>query len=285
MARAIIVFSLLMILTKSSTQAQIISAKFTDTIFSDNFETDKGIWKVMSNGDNLFLIQDGKYFIQRKNLKSSYSVFPKWENEASAFEITANIIVEEMTGPESGAGIIFMAQSDGTGAFVFEINGKKQFRIKQLVGVSFKLLTGITKTNGWVDSNFLNGLNEMNQLQVKSSERNYDIYINQNYILSFTELAYKTGNIGISAGPSGKFLVDQLSVYAMDNDSGLQNFKSKNQHAIPADSQAVLLEELRLLREENKVLKDLIKIYQTDKKNIKGTKPENNFPEPQKHPE
>ena len=274
-----------MILTKSSTQGQIISAKFTDTIFSDNFETDKGIWKVMSNGDNLFLIQDGKYLLQRKNPKSSYSVFPKWDNEASAFEITANIIVEEMSGPESGAGIIFMAQSDGTGAFVLEINGKKQFRLKQLVGVNFKLLTGSGKTNGWVDSGFLNGTNETNLLQVKSSERNYDIYINQNYILSFTELAYKTGKIGISAGPSSKFLVDQLSVYAIESDSSVQKYTPTSHQVLPADSQAVLLEEIRLLREENKVLKDLIKIYQADKKNNKGTKPDNKFPEPQKHPE
>ncbi len=285
MTRALLLFALLMTLTKSSTHAQLVSEKFTDTIFSDNFETDRGIWKVMSNGDNLFLIQDGKYLLQRKNPKSSYSVFPKWNNTAIAFEITANFVLESTSGPESGAGIIFMAQSDGTGAFVLEINSKKQFRVKQLVGVHFKLLTGQIKTNGWVDSDFLNGVNEINQLQVKASERNYDIYINQNYVLSFTELAYKTGNIGISAGPSCKFYVDQISVYTSESDSSVQKLQSINKVVLPADSQAVLLEELRLLREENKVLKDLIKIYQSEKKNTKGTKSEMKFPEPQKHPE
>ncbi|TAH43584.1 MAG: hypothetical protein EYC69_02320 [Bacteroidetes bacterium] len=285
MTRALLLFALLMVLTNTLTKAQLVSEKFTDTIFSDNFESDKGIWKIMSNGDNLFLIQDGKYLLQRKNPKSSYSVFPKWNNPASAFEITANFVLESTEGPESGVGIIFMAQADGTGAFVLEINSKKQFRLKQLVGVNFKLLTGQIKTNGWVDSGFLNGVNETNLLQVKASARNYDVYINQNYVLSFTELAYKTGNIGISAGPSSKFLVDQISVYIMESDSSAQKLQTINNVVLPADSQAVLLEELRVLREENKVLKDLIKIYQSEKKNTKGTKSEIKFPEPEKHPE
>ena len=215
MTRALFLFGLLIYLTTTASQGQLVSEKFTENVFSDNFDSDNGLWKIMSNADNLFLIQEGKYILQRKHTKSAYSVFPKWANAATTFELTANFSIESTEGIESGAGLIFMAQADGSGAFVLEINDKKQYRLKQLVGVNFKLLTGNLKTNGWVDSPVLNGNNQTNLVEVRSSNRNYDIYLNQSYVLSFTELAYKTGNIGISVGATSKFTVDEISVYTV----------------------------------------------------------------------
>lgn len=287
MTRTVIIFILLIYLTKTSSYAQLVPENFAENIFSDNFESDKGIWKIMSNADNLFLIQDGKYLLQRKHTKSAYSVFPKWENPASSYEITINIILESTEGPESGAGLIFMAQADGSGAFVFEINANKQYRLKQLVGVNYRLLTGTLKSNGWMDSPILNGANQTNLIQVKISNRNYDIYINQNYIISFTELAYKTGNIGISAGPSSKFMIDQISVYSNSNTTKNDELNKPGSTNAGSDSAMILMYELQMLKKENKILRDSLKYFKEEKSKskIKDVKTGQNLIDPVKHPE
>ncbi len=287
MTRTSLLLYLLINLTTLSAVGQLVDKKFTESIFSDNFESDNGNWKIMSNADNLFLIQDGNYLLQRKNLKSVYSVFPKWENPASTFEISAKIMIEYTENIESGAGIIFMAQADGSGAFVLEINDKKQYRLKQLVGVNFRLLTGTQKTNGWLDSPFLNAKGEINLIQIKTSNRNYDIHINQNYIFSFNELAYKSGNIGISVGPLSKFSIEQFAVYTTSNGDQSSNNSDTTNNIPVKDTVVTLQEEIKVLREENKMLRDSIKLLLPSSTKIiqKPKDPELNIQEPQKHPE
>lgn len=287
MTKIIFLCGLLISLTCTTGFGQLVTEKFTENKFLDNFDSDNGTWKIMSSADNLFLIQDGKYFIQRKQNKTAYSIFPKWESPPSSFEISATINIQSTPLTESSAGIIFMAQADGSGAFVFEINDKKQYRLKQLVGVNFKLLTGTSKSNGWVESQILNDKDQNNLVQVKSSNRNYDIFINQNYILSFTELAYKAGEIGISVGPDSKFTVDQISVYTtIDDKKEIKTIKPEIE-SLQLDSHAIMLKELRLLREENKLLKDSLKAIRAEKKKStpKTINQDSSIIEPQKHPE
>ncbi|HNS12352.1 MAG TPA: hypothetical protein PKM97_07020 [Bacteroidia bacterium] len=287
MTRTSLLLHLLIILTTLPASAQLVDAKFTESIFSDKFETDNGNWKIMSNADNLFLIQDGTYLLQRKNPKSVYSIFPKWTNTATTFEIMVKLIVGQTENIESGAGIIFMAQADGSGAFVLEINDNKQYRLKQLVGVNFRLLTGSAKTNGWLDSPFLNGKDEVNLIQVKSSNRNYDIHFNQNYIFSFTEIAYKTGNIGISVGPLSKFKIEEFAVYTSSESGQSVSDSIAINHKPRTDSVYTLQEEINALKAENKMLRDSIKLLLPPfKKSIpQADDPEKNIQEPQKHPE
>src|SRR4030095_6424124 len=85
-------------------------------------------------------------------------------------------------------------------------------RLKQLVGLSFKLLTGDVKTSGWVESDALKKSGDYNLIQIKTAKRNYDIYVNNKYLLSFTEIAYKSGDIGIAIGPGTKARVDFIEV-------------------------------------------------------------------------
>lgn len=90
-----------------------------------------------------------------------------------------------------------MAQNDGNGGFIFEINAEKQFRLRQIVSGSYKFMTGDAKNGGWTKSNSLNGLNAYNVIDIRTSNRNYDIYVNNNLLLSFTEIAYKTGRFDL----------------------------------------------------------------------------------------
>jgi hypothetical protein len=197
----------------STVRAQLVKDDLTKMSFSDQYDEDKGFWRSVSSADNLFVIQDGEYMLRRKNPASGYSIFTSWKNTLPAYSLTASMKLEEIKNDDASVGLIFMAQADGSGAFVFEFNQKGQYRLKQLVGINFKLLTGDIKTNGWVNTQKLNPVNQYNQIEVRTSKRNYDIYLNHDYLLSFTEPAYKIGDIGIALGPGTKARVDFITVY------------------------------------------------------------------------
>ena len=199
--------------------AQLVKETFPRKAFEDSFDEDKGNWRSVSTSDNLFLIQDGGYMIRRKNAFSGYSIFTSWKNKLQAFSIRTSIKLEDTKNEEASAGLIFMAQEDGSGAFVFEFNPKGQYRLKQLVGVNYKLLTGEQKTGGWTESDALSPAGQYNLLEIRMSKRNYDLYVNEKYLLSFTEIAYKSGDIGFSIGASSKARVDFIQVNEPDDGS------------------------------------------------------------------
>ncbi len=262
MTRFGIVLFLLIFLTIQLAYGQLVEQKFTSDLYSDNFENDNGTWKILSNADNLLLIQNGLYQLHRKNDKSSYSVFPNWNILPGSFEISVTLSLNATEVPESGAGIIFMAQEDGSGAFVFEINGKKQYRLKQLVGLNYVLRSGTLKSNGWVESTAIRGLNEVNLIQVKTAERNYDIFINQNFVFTFNELAYKSGKSGLFIGPSTRLTVDKFSVYLPAGAEGTD--RPIKIPEIPIDSHRYIMEEVQRLRTENLILKDSLKLIREE---------------------
>ncbi len=244
----------------STVNAQFVKETFSEPLYMDNFASDKGDWKVMSNADNLFLIQDGEYLLNRKNVSTGYSVFTDWMLAVPSFEIAVQMKLEKSSDKESSAGIIFMAQEDGSGAFVFEFNNQQNYRLKQLVGVNYRLLTGENKNNGWVNSPYVNTTVGMNLIQVRCSNRNYDVYINQHYLFSFTELAYKSGKLGITVGPSSLVRVDSFSVFGP-----LDSTKKSDTETTPCEEvKARLKEELDVIRKENVMLRD--SLYSLKKK-------------------
>lgn len=249
-------FLLSFILLSKPVRSQFVKETFSEPLYIDNFSSDAGNWKIQSNADNLFVIQDGEYLLKRKNTSTGYSVFTNWKTTTPSFEIDVRLSLEKSADKESSAGIIFMAQEDGSGAFVFEINNAQQYRLKQLVGVNYRLLTGENKSNGWVNSAFLSLPNEPNLIQIRCSERNYDLYINQHYLISFTELAYKSGKTGINIGPASSVRVDSFSIFGLKDNS--EKIQSEN---TPCEEvQIRLKEELTDVRKENEALKDSVRL-------------------------
>jgi|GEM_PF-3172770 len=276
-----------MLLSPFIAKPQLIKEEFTVPVFSDQFDDDKDNWRNMSTSDNLFLIQDGEYLLRRKNPASGYSIFPKWKNKLGAFSLMASIKLEDSKNEDAAVGLIFMAQEDASGAFIFEFNPKGQYRLKQLVGLSFKLLTGDIKTNGWVNSEALNPVGQYNLVEIRTSKRNYDVYVNEKYLLSFTEIAYKTGDIGISIGAATKARVDFITVNDAKTDVSKINPPSfppaestQNNAAKPAnqggrsddspgssDVLMKLIEQITNLKVENQVLRDSLSLV---KKQLKA---------------
>lgn len=193
-------------------KAQLVKQSFTESALNEDFGTDSDLWMTASNTDNFFVIQNGEYILRRKNFLTGYTIFPKWENQLSAYSITAAIKLLGNSGDDASAGIIFMAQPDNRGALMVEFNKMRQFRIRQLVGVNYKLLTGDKKNSGWVPSSFILEGDVYNKIEIRTSEKNYDILFNNNLLTSFTELAYKNGRAGIILGPATNADMDYFNV-------------------------------------------------------------------------
>jgi len=185
-------------------QAQTVNEKFDRLDMSENFDTSSGMWTFMSNSENLFLVQEGEYILNRKAPEKPYAIIANYDYNQPAFKMVTSLKIEKANDQNGSVGVMFMAQNDGNGGFIFEINTLKQFRLRQIVSGSYKYLTGDAKSGGWVKSNFINNLNVYNLLELRFSQRNYDIYLNNNLLMSFTEIAYKSGRFGYIVGPGSR---------------------------------------------------------------------------------
>lgn len=230
---------------------QKVRLDFPRTVFRDEFVSDSGQWKEISNASNLLLMQHGEYILQRKTT-GSYSTFPAFRNVAAPYCLSASLRIDEGSDPESGIGMILMSQQSGNGGFTIEFNARKEYRIRQLVGVSYRLLTGDPHSLGWIRFESLNGKSAWNTLQVRTADRNYDLFINGIYVTTFSDPNYFSGDIGVMIGPMSSGRVDWIDVRMPE--------ERQEEPAIvlptPADDPRRLQEELARLRAENQALRD-----------------------------
>jgi hypothetical protein len=252
-------------------KAQLVKQNFTESALHEDFETDNDLWMTASNSDNFFVIQNGEYILHRRNTLTGYTIFPKWENQLSEYSISAGIKLLASPSEEASAGIIFMAQADNKGALIFEFNRNNQYRIKKLDGVNYKLISGGQKNAGWVSSVFFLAPDLYNRIEIRTSDKNYDVYLNNNYLVSFTELAYKNGRAGIVLGPGTTALMDnffvaipekKISVNQKDSPSAknakLESTDASEAITLTAGNYYYMINQLEELRKENAALKEQI---------------------------
>jgi uncharacterized small protein (DUF1192 family) len=194
---------------------QTVTEKFDKLDLSENFDTSSGLWTFMANNENLFLVQEGEYILNRKSTEKPFAIIANYDYQEPAFKLVASIKIERATDQNGSIGVIFMAQNDGKGGFVFEINIMKQYRLRQITATgTYKYLTGDAKNGGWIKSNLISELNNYNLIEIKTANRNYDLFINNTFVLSFSELAYKTGRFGLIVGPGSRAKIDFLYLFS-----------------------------------------------------------------------
>ena len=110
-----------------------------------------------------------------------------------------------------------MAQPEGKGGSIFEIN-KNSYRLRQLTNGTYNYVTGNAKNDGWMESEFVKGLNLPNLVEIRTSEKNYDLLLNNNYLMSFNEPEYTSGNIGFVIGPASKGKADFLYLFTISKE-------------------------------------------------------------------
>ncbi len=197
-------------------EAQLVREEFNQISFIEDFQSNSGRWPNANNADNLLVIQKGAYYMDRMNNKTSYTILPALDNELNSFRLLAAVSVDQSLNNESAIGIMFMIQPNGKGAFVIEVNNKREFRIKQLKGNAYVNISGDVKSNGWVKSNSLIPGDAYNTIEVRTHLKNYDVYLNTEFVFSFSELTYKSGNIGVILGPGTKGKMKTFEIYLLN---------------------------------------------------------------------
>lgn len=195
-------------------RGQLVNEKFDRLDLSENFDSASDKWTFLSNIENLFLVQEGEYILNRKAPEKPFALIANYDYNEQAFKLVTSLKIEKAADQNGSIGVIFMAQNDGNGGFMFEINAEKQFRLRQIVSGKYNYKTGDAKNGGWTKSNSLNGLNTYNVIDIRTSNRNYDIYVNNNLLLSFTEIAYKTGRFGFIIGPATRAKIDYFYLFS-----------------------------------------------------------------------
>jgi hypothetical protein len=265
--RTIPILLSLLLLISSELLGQRIKDKYELMVFSENFDSPSEIWSVEANSDNLFVIQDGEYILQRKNVQTPYVVFAGLDGPIGDCRLVASIRIEKNMGNEAHAGILFMMQPEASGGFLVEVNKKKEYRIRQIAEGVYRYLTGNQKNSGWVKCNAANEVGTNNIIEIKMSNGTYDVFINDMYQTSFYEPAYKSGNIGIVVGPDSRARVDFVYVFgkgpAMEPESNETNKENDSQASVSDGEEVIKLAEsiiqLRTqvndLKKENEELK------------------------------
>lgn len=193
----------------------VIRERFEQNFLTENFDSISPAWPVASTAENLLLIQDGELIIQRKSATGPFAVMGSIENSLTAYRLVTSLNLVK-AGPQGELGFIFMAQQGGKGGFLFELNAKQQYRVRQLSGASYKFITGEARTDGWLKSTTVNQPGQPNILEIRTSNRKYDILLNNHYLVSFSEMAYRSGGFGYYAGPQTKGTVDFLYIFSDD---------------------------------------------------------------------
>ncbi len=247
-----------------------INEKFDQLFLGENFDSCNTFWSTVSNSDNLLIVQEGEYIMHRKSTVSPFAVMGNFSNDLTAFKLVTSIKLDKTSAVDGSIGLIFMAQADGKGGFIFEIN-RNSYRLRQIDGGNYKYICGNSKTGGWVESSYVKGLNLPNLIEIRTYNHSYDLLINNNYILSFTESGYNAGSFGFIIGPASKGKADFMYLFttskAVKTESSYDsnNSVSGQNTTLPetdvmalAESIILLKTQMNKLSEENDDLKQII---------------------------
>lgn len=190
---------------------QEINKEFTKLLLYEQFNQVDKTWSSTFNADNLFIAQNGYYELFRKSKKSGYYLFSNSGEEYTSFQLEAAVSFGEHKNKKQSAGLVMMAQAETSGGILVEVNQKREYRIMKitkdkqtpLIGAGtgwFKAPAIITKTD--------------NTIVVKTYDKVYDLYINGQYLKSFTDIELNKGKIGIYVGADSKVKFDYLKILA-----------------------------------------------------------------------
>ncbi|MBL7923063.1 MAG: hypothetical protein JNL88_02590 [Bacteroidia bacterium] len=190
-----------------------ISDRFEFPFYKVSFDSVSRDWPTLSNSENLLLVQEGEYILQRKSKLSPFAVMGDFRQELSAYRLITSMKLVKTNAEEGSIGLIFMAQEGGKGGFIFEINQLQQYRLRQITPGGYAYLTGNPKDGGWSKSGLLKPLNIANLVELRTIDRKYDLYLNNSLLLTFSEISYKSGGLGFIIGPGTLGKVDFLYLF------------------------------------------------------------------------
>lgn len=269
LTRILILFILLVTAMFCNAQTPTVTTTFDKLFWSENFDSSNANWNIVFNAENLLIVQEGEYIMHRKSNVSPYAVMANISNDFSSFRMVTSIKLDKTSAIDGSIGIIFMAQPEGKGGFIFELNNNS-YRLRQLTNGTYKYLTATAKTNGWRISDLVKGFNQPNLIEIRTAENRYDIFLNNNLLLSFNEPVYSSGSIGFIIGPSSKGKADFLYLFTQKektNTDGVENNNSSGTDVMSlVESIITLKTQANKLSENNEDLKQIIQAMRSGEK-------------------
>jgi len=234
-------YALFLVFSITATSQQTVHNKLNQMMLDESFSELNNIWPVITNDDNFFVFDKGEYFMNRTKLGSPYAIMANWENDLKTFSIRTSLMLGPVESMSQSLGLIFRASNDGQSALICDINKFHRFRIRQLIEGRYQIVSTEGK-EGWIKNSAIKGINEYNDINIRSNGTDHDLYINGLLVYSFRIEGLKEGSFGLFIGPDTKGRVDFINIYADE----LYRDKSK-----------IYLtdEEVRELMKENKSLK------------------------------
>lgn len=196
----------------SVTAQQTVHLKLNQMMLEESFSEFNEVWPVMTNNDNFFVFDKGEYFMNRTKRETPYAVLANWQNDLNSFAIRASIMLGPVESADQSLGLIFRASADGQSALICDINKLHRFRVRKLTNGRYETLTD--GKNGWIKNSAIKGINEYNNIEVKSNGTDHDLYINGIMVYNFRIEDMTEGSFGLFIGPETKGRVDYYNIYA-----------------------------------------------------------------------
>ena len=204
---------LFLLLCFSSAAQQTVHKKLNQILLEESFNELNDIWPVITNDDNFFVFDKGEYFMNRTKTETPYAIMANWQNDLNSFSLRTSLMLGPSENSYQSLGLIFRASNDGQSALICDINKLHRFRIRQLRNGTYHVITSEGK-NGWIKNNVIKGINEYNDINIKTNGSDHDIFINGSLVYSFRIENLEAGSFGILIGPETKGRIDYVNIYA-----------------------------------------------------------------------
>ncbi len=189
---------------------------YNNAYLLENFDVPSKVWPEIRDFDNEFMVGDGYYFLKRNNKSIPHAIIMNSNNTVKEFRIVSGIKLSPFGSEEQSIGLIFMVQKSGKDAYIFEINSKKQYRVKFLDNGIYRFLTGEEGSNGWEKEKIINDKGKLNVLEVRLYKNNYYLYVNNLFVISFYNDKFISGSMGLIIGPQSFAKADFYNIYSVN---------------------------------------------------------------------
>lgn len=249
-----IILALMLVHTASS---QTINLEhFNKRVFTSDFNSakDAKLWPAINNQEELIILNNEEFTLERKNFNKELIIFPNWHSTYPSFELDVSVNLQHLADKNQSAGICFAYSREHETGFILELNKQKKYRIKQIGAeglISF--ISGTSESNSWKKSNMLYPKQEFNQINILVLENTVDIYLNNFFVFSFShKIEYHYRDFGLYVGKGSKAIFHHVYLLINHTDYG-----KYDQNIDEVDlSQKVIVEEHVIKKEVEHVADD-----------------------------
>ena len=243
------------ILSSSLNAQQISATAYNKTVIHEDFNQEGDFFPIVTTTDNYFILDKGDYLLSRNNEDSEYAIIAN-NSSTSDFTLKTAVRIGPSNNKKASIGIIVKAQQDGKGAIIFEINKKGEYRIKQLLGDTYKTLSGLSKHEGWVKNKTINGVDEHNFVEIRTENNIYDVYVNSDYLTTFFVPDYTSGACGLIISPETKARISYYYLNTKGENNTVASYVNENTPSINATIEE-LNKKIATLEKNNATLNNL----------------------------